>query len=155
MKFLSCKPIGLCVVFTIFQRHLCWVTQDVTAGCGALCAPQWHSVHSHQWHRPPLQPVTTLPLTTCSRVSECVGGGWSSNGFTCLRLATSAATKSLFLWVTMLIAPFFFFSSLGTKPQKASKCFSFYKEKEACLWMIFDSVLAHSIKGLGKTFKSQ
>lgn len=50
---------------------------------------------------------------------------------------------------------FFFFSSLGTKPQKASKCFSFYKEKEACLWMIFDSVLAHSIKGLGKTFKSQ
>lgn len=50
---------------------------------------------------------------------------------------------------------FFFFSSLGTKPQKASKCFSFYKEKEACLWMIFDSVLAHSIKGLGKTFKNQ
>lgn len=121
MKFLSCKPVGLCVIFTIFQRHLCWVTQDVTAGCGGLCAPQWHSVHSHQRHRPPLQPVTTLPLTTCSRVSECVGGGLKQQW---LHLSTSGHFCCHQISVFMghnVDSSFFFFSSLGTKTQKASK----------------------------------
>lgn len=155
MKFLSCKPIGLCVIFTIFQKHLCWVTQDVTAGCGALCAPQWHSVHSHQWHRPPTAACHYSAFNHLLEGERVCGWGLKQQW---LHLSTSGHFCCHQISVFMghnVDSSFFFFSSLGTKPQKASKCFSFCKEKEACLWMIFDSVLAHSIKGLGKTFKSQ
>lgn len=71
-----------------------WVSQDVTAGCGDHCALQWHSVHSHQQHCSLQRPVTILPLTTCS------GGEIKQLWQHLPTSGASAATQSLFLWVT-------------------------------------------------------